>query len=154
MIREQLSICMTHTCLQLSVNIYKHRFRNKVKQKKKTDFKAKYGQVYDDAKKEILNGIEDEDLKEMSKICCLLPLQFDQLHMQQEKYPRLLKVLKILILMSFPMNLSTLQSFSLLLMKMKEYMCLELKDSFKNFPIVSLRVVMQHLRYLHVCFTG
>ena len=41
---------MTHTCLQLSVDIYKHRFRNKVKQRIKTDFKAKYRQVYDDAK--------------------------------------------------------------------------------------------------------
>ena len=55
---------MTHTCVQLSVDIYKHRFRNKIKQRMKTDFTAKFGKVYDDAKKEILNSIENEELRE------------------------------------------------------------------------------------------
>ena len=55
---------MTHTCVQLSVDIYKHRFRNKIKQRMKTDFTANFWKVYDDAKKEILNSIENEELRE------------------------------------------------------------------------------------------
>ena len=53
---------MTHTCVQSSVDIYKHRFRNKIKQRMKTAFTAKFGKVYDKIRRELLESIESPDL--------------------------------------------------------------------------------------------
>ena len=41
----------THTCTQDKVEVYKHKFRTRVKNTMHTDFRAKYKNVYEDEKK-------------------------------------------------------------------------------------------------------
>ena len=49
----------THTCTQDKVDIYKQLFRNKIKHAMQTDFRAKYKNVYEDTKKDMLKEIID-----------------------------------------------------------------------------------------------
>ena len=54
----------THICGQDKVDVVVTKFKADVLQKMKNDFKAKYMQVYETKKKEVLKAIKDVDFKE------------------------------------------------------------------------------------------
>ena len=57
-----------HTCHQDATDVYEQKFRNIVKGKMATDYRTLYAAIYDKAKNEMLQNIEDINLRERIRL--------------------------------------------------------------------------------------
>ena len=57
-----------HTCHQDATDVYEQKFRNIVKGKMATDYRTLYAAIYDKAKNEMLQNIEDMNLRERIRL--------------------------------------------------------------------------------------